>query len=396
MARIGVIGAGVIGMAVAAEYTRRGSTVTVFDKEAGLARHQTGRNSGVAHSGIYYLPGSLKATLCRRGVELLKPYCESRGVAYEECGKVIVASSDEERARLGDIFDRGTANGVPGIRLIEQAELRAIEPHARGVAAVHSPTTAIVDFGGFVHALASDVADRGGTVRLGSRVVGIDEHRSGVTVTTSDGAAEHFDFVVACAGLHADRVAALAGAPEDPRIIPFRGEYFRLAPGRQHLVNGLIYPVPDPRYPFLGIHLTRTVTGDVLVGPNAVLALAQEGYRWRDVDARDLWHTVSWPGFRRLARQNLRTGAEEVARSLSRRAFLASARRYVPELQRGDLVRARAGVRAQAVGIDGTMVDDFRFDASERVLHLRNAPSPAATSSLAIAERVVQELDGLR
>ena len=395
MARIGVIGAGVLGMAVAAEYSRRGATVTVFDKEHGLGRHQTGRNSGVAHSGVYYSPGSLKATLCRRGIELLKPYCTSHGVAYEECGKVIVASSDGERDRLDDIFHRGIANGVPGLRLIDQSELRSIEPHASGVAAVHSPTTAIVDFSGFVQALASDVADRGGEVRLGREVVGIDEHPDDVVVSSSAGA-DRFDFVIACAGLHADRVAALAGAPADPRIIPFRGEYFRLAPGRQHLVNGLIYPVPDPRYPFLGIHLTRTVAGDVLVGPNAVLALAQEGYRWRDVDARDLWRTISWPGFRRLARHNLRTGAEEVARSLSSRAFLAAARRYVPELRRSDLVRARSGVRAQAVGIDGSMVDDFRFDVSARVLHLRNAPSPAATSSLAIAERVVQELDGLQ
>ncbi len=395
MAHIGVIGAGALGMAVAAEYTRRGAEVTVLDKEDGFARHQTGRNSGVAHSGIYYLPGSLKATLCRRGITLLKEHCHARGVPYIECGKVVVATAAEELPRLDDIYQRGTANGVPGLRRIDDDELHAIEPHARGIAAIHSPTTAIVDFAAFVRTLADDVRDRGGRVHLGERVVCVDEHPSGVTVVTAAGDTHRFDYLVACAGLHADRVAALAGAPEDPRIIPFRGEYFELAPGREHLVNGLIYPVPDPRYPFLGIHLTKTVSGGVLVGPNAVLALAQEGYRWRDIDLGDLWRTVSWKGFRTLARRNLRTGAGEVVRSVSTRAFLGAARRYLPALQRADLRRARAGVRAQAVGFDGSMVDDFRFDVTERVLHLRNAPSPAATSSLAIAERVVEELHGL-
>lgn len=394
MTRIGVIGAGVLGMAVAAEYSRRGAEVTVLDKEPRVAVHQTGRNSGVAHSGLYYEPGSLKATLCRRGIELLQDYCRSHAIPYVECGKVVVATEADELDRMHEIYRRGTANGVPGLREIDGEELHRIEPHARGIAAVHSPSTAIVDFARIVRSLAGDVIDAGGTVRLGQEVIAIEEGPRDVSLRTRGGDRLQFDFVVACAGLQADRVGAMAGARDDPRIIPFRGEYFRLVPGREGLVNGLIYPVPDPRYPFLGVHLTRTVAGEVLVGPNAVLALALEGYRWRDINVSDLWRTVSWRGFRHLARHNVRTGANEVLRSLSRRAFLRSAQRYLPALRRSDLVRARAGVRAQAVAADGSMVEDFRMDVSDRVLHLRNAPSPGATSSLAIAERVVVELDG--
>lgn len=392
MPTIGIIGGGILGLAVAADCARQGMQVTVFEKEAALAQHQTGRNSGVAHSGVYYAPGSLKAELCRRGVELLRAFCAAHDVAYDECGKVIVASGPQEHDRLDELLRRGVANGVPGVRLIDPEELKRFEPNAVGTAALLSPATAIVDFVGVVAALAGEVGRAGGEVRTGARIVGLEEGPTSVAVRTADGGTHRFDHVVACAGLQADEVARLGGGSPDPQIVPFRGEYYALPPERRHLVRGLIYPVPDPRYPFLGVHLTRTVSGDVLIGPNAVLALAKEGYRWRDVDPRQVGRMAASRGFRAMARQNVRTGFEEVVRSVSRKRFLEAARRYVPALVLDDLGPARAGVRAQAIAADGSLLDDFHFEGTARTLHLRNAPSPAATASLAIAERVVQEL----
>ncbi|GAA1780365.1 L-2-hydroxyglutarate oxidase [Actinomadura chokoriensis] len=391
--RVGVVGAGILGLAIARRLarTRPGTEVTVLDKEDRVAAHQTGRNSGVAHAGLYYAPGSLKATLCRRGIGLLKEYCADRGLPYEECGKVVVARDASELAALDEIERRAAANGVPGLRRLTGDGLREIEPHAAGVAALHSPTTAIVDFPAVARAFAGDVAEGGGRVRLGFEVVRIG--RSGDRVTVASPHEELvFDRLVVCAGLQSDRVARLAGDAPAPAIIPFRGEYYRLVPSRTDLVRGLIYPVPDPRYPFLGVHFTRRVDGGVDVGPNAVLALAREGYRRRDVRPADLWETVRWPGFRHLARRHWRTGAKELYGSAVKRAFVAEARGFVPELTAADVVAAPAGVRAQAVDPDGSLVDDFRIGRVGPVVTVRNAPSPAATSSLAIAEHVVERL----
>ncbi|MFF4238803.1 L-2-hydroxyglutarate oxidase [Actinomadura geliboluensis] len=391
--RVGVVGAGILGLAIARRLaeTRPGARVTVLDKEDRVAAHQTGHNSGVAHAGLYYAPGSLKATLCRRGIGLLKEYCTDRNLPYEECGKVVVARDASELAALDEIERRATANGVPGLRRLTGGGLREIEPHAAGVAALHSPTTAIADFPAVARAFAADVTAAGGEIRLGFEVVRLG--RAGDRVTVASPHEELvFDRLVVCAGLQSDRVARLAGDAPAPAIIPFRGEYYRLVPSRTDLVRGLIYPVPDPRYPFLGVHFTRRVDGGVDIGPNAVLALAREGYRRRDVRPGDVWETVRWPGFRHLARRHWRTGAKELYGSAVKRAFVAEARGFVPALTAADVVAAPAGVRAQAVDPDGSLVDDFRIGRVGPVVTVRNAPSPAATSSLAIAEHVVERL----
>ena len=393
--RYAVVGGGILGVAVARRLLEvvPDAEVTVWEKEHTLAAHQTGRNSGVVHAGLYYTPGSLKARMCRRGVGLLKDLCERHGVAYDECGKVLVALDEPEAARLGDIERRARANGVPGVRRLDQAQLRRLEPHVRGAAGLHSPTTAIVDFPGVTRTLAEEVVSRGGRIRTGVEVVALREGRGEVVLSgrCRGGATEHeaFDLVVLCPGLHSDRVAGLAGGEPDPRIVPFRGEYYLLRHDRRDLVQGLVYPVPDPRYPFLGIHLTPRVDGEVMVGPNAVMALAREGYSRRSVSLRDLAETAAWPGFGRFARRHWRTGLAELAGSLSRRRFVAAARRYVPELTTADVVPGPRGIRAQALDRDGTLVDDFRISRHGHVVALRNAPSPAATSSLAIAEHLV-------
>ena len=389
--RHAVIGGGIVGAAVSRRLLqlRPDADVTLLEKESALAQHQTGHNSGVVHAGLYYTPGSLKAQLCRRGVSLLREYCVDAGLAYDECGKVLVALNDTEERRLVDIMGRAKANGVPGARMLDATALREIEPHVRGVAGMHSPETAIVDYAAVARAFAHDATSAGADVRTGYEVTGLDERGPEVVVRSGDGAEDAFDHVIVCAGLHADRVAALAGDEADPRIVPFRGEYYLLRPERRHLVRGLVYPVPDPRYPFLGVHITPRVDGEVMVGPNAVLALSREGYGWGRVSGRDLREALAWPGFRRFARHHWRTGATEMLGSLSRRAFVSAARRYVPELTTADVVPGPRGVRAQALGRDGTLVDDFRMTRRGNVLSVRNAPSPAATSSLAIAEYIV-------
>ncbi|MEV5568758.1 L-2-hydroxyglutarate oxidase [Spirillospora sp. NPDC052269] len=388
--RIGVVGAGILGLAVARRLgeVRPGAEIIVLDKEDRVAAHQTGHNSGVAHAGLYYAPGSLKATLCRRGIGLLKEYCAERGLPYEECGKVVVARTTRELEPLLEIERRATANGVPGLRRLTAAELREVEPNARGVAALHSPTTAIVDFPAVARSYARDVVKAGGELRLGFEVVRIARRGDRVAVASRDEELV-FDRLVICAGLQSDRVARLAGDGPGPAIIPFRGEYYRLT--RPDLVRGLIYPVPDPRYPFLGVHFTRRVDGGVDVGPNAVLALAREGYHRRDLNLRDLRETLAWPGFGALARQHWRTGAKEVYGSLFKHAFVKEARSFVPSLRTLDVVPAPSGVRAQAIDPDGSLVDDFRISTLGPVTSVRNAPSPGATSSLAIARHVVAE-----
>ncbi|MEU8277785.1 L-2-hydroxyglutarate oxidase [Microbispora bryophytorum] len=385
--RIGIVGAGILGLAVARQMARAGAEVTVLEKEPRIAAHQTGHNSGVVHAGIYYQPGSLKATLCREGAAMLREYCAEHGLPYDEAGKLVVASTRAELSGLRRIAERARENGVPGIAELDAIGLREVEPRAVGVAAVHSPHTAITDFPAVARRLAADVTEAGGFVRLSRPVRAIRQTTDGVAVATGPERLT-FDRLISCAGLGTDGVADMARAGGDVRIVPFRGEYYRLAGPARGLVKGLIYPVPDPRYPFLGVHLTRRIDGEVLVGPNAVPALALEGYSWRSASLRDLRRIVAWPGARRMAAQHWRTGLREVYGSLAKRAFVAAARRYVPELAPADLVRAGGGVRAQAVARDGRLLDDFVIDVRGRIVLVRNAPSPAATSSLAIARHI--------
>ena len=388
--RVGIVGGGIVGLALARHLSDR-ADVTVLEKEDRVGAHQTSHNSGVAHAGLYYKPGSLKAELCRRGITALQAYCGERGLPYLEVGKLVVARDDSEIAPLAEIERRATANGVPGLKRLGAGGLREIEPHARGVAAVHSPHTAIVYFGAVASAYADDVRKAGGEIRLGFEVAAI----TGTTVRSRTGEARTFDLLVLCAGLQSDRVSRMAGDTPAPAIVPFRGEYYQLAPNRSGLVNGLIYPVPDPRYPFLGVHLTRRVDGSVEVGPNALLSMSREGYRRGSVTRADLWETLRWPGFKHMARAHWRTGARELYGSLSKRAFVAAARSYLPELTTADVVRGGAGIRAQAVDADGTLLDDFRVNRTGDVVAVRNAPSPAATSSLAIAEHITEHYLGL-
>jgi L-2-hydroxyglutarate oxidase LhgO len=389
--RFGIVGAGILGLAVAQRLAqeRPDAAITILDKEQGVGLHQTAHNSGVAHAGLYYAPGSLKATLCRQGIELLQAFCAEHGLPYDECGKLVVARDATEIDRLREIERRATRNGVPGLRWLEGNDaLREIEPEVAGVAAVHSPHTAIVDFHAVARTLAAQVTAHGATILLGREVTAID--RRGREVIVSAGGEQHaFDRLVLCAGLQSDRVARLAGDGPGPAIIPFRGEYLRLRPDRTGLVRGLIYPVPDPAFPFLGVHFTRRIDGGVDIGPNAVLAFAREGYRRGDLVPGDLAAVLRWPGFRKLAVRYWRTGLKEMYGSLSRAAFVREARTFVPALRLSEVEPAPAGVRAQAIDPDGSLVDDFRINHLGPVVAVRNAPSPAATSSLAIARHVV-------
>ncbi len=379
--RIAIVGGGIVGLAAARLAAREHpqATVTVCERETALATHQTARNSGVVHAGLYYAPGSLKARLCRRGGELLETFCAERGLPYEACGKLVIATTEAELPRLDALEQRARANGVPGLRRLDGAALRAIEPHASGLAALHSPQTAITDFRAVALALASELEERGGRVRTDAEVVRLTRTRAGVRVELAGGEALEAERAIVCAGLQADRLARASGEPAAPRIVPFRGAYWALRPERRELVRGLIYPVPDPALPFLGIHLTRTVAGEVLIGPNAA-------------PARGAVAALAWVGGRRLLRRHWRAGAGELMRAASKARFVHAAQRYVPELALGDAVPAPGGVRAQAVDPDGTLVDDFRLGGDERIVWVRNAPSPAATSSLAIAQELVGRL----
>jgi L-2-hydroxyglutarate oxidase LhgO len=392
--RIAVVGGGILGLATARLLvtSRPGDEVVVLEKEDALARHQTGHNSGVVHAGLYYAPGSLKARLCTRGRELMKEFCAQKGVVYDECGKVVVATRSAEVAPLRRLHERAATNGVPGLRWLEGAELAEVEPHVTGVAGLHSPHTAIVDFVAVANAMAEDLRAAGAEIRTGAPVMRVSGHGSRPRVELHAGETLEADRIIVCAGLQSDRLARASGQDAEPRIVPFRGEYFALAPGRTHLVRGLIYPVPDPALPFLGVHLTRRFDGSVWLGPNAVLATALEGYRRGAVVWRELFETLAWPGTRRMMRRHWRAGAGELYRSARKSAFIAELQRYVPELSEDDAVPAPAGVRAQAVDRDGSLVDDFRLGVTDHVVWVRNAPSPAATSSLAIAEELVARL----
>jgi (S)-2-hydroxyglutarate dehydrogenase len=391
---VAIVGAGLIGLATAYRLleSKPGLRVAVLDKEPELARHQSGRNSGVIHAGLYYTPGSLKARLCREGREELMAFADERGIAYRLCGKLVVALDESELPRLEELMRRGLSNGLPGLTEVEEDGIRELEPHATGIRALHVPETGIIDFGRVALAYADEVETRGGQIVLGARVVTIELRNGGRRLTLADGRRFDTENVVACSGLQSDRVAALTGSdPVGYRIVPFRGDYYTLKPEAASLVNGLIYPVPDPSFPFLGVHFTRRIDGAVWAGPNAVPALAREGYRRAQISLRDLASTVSFPGFRRVARRYARTGAAEVWRDLVKPAFVKELRRYVPAIRSHHLTFGPSGIRAQCMSADGTLVDDFVLGEGNGVLHVLNAPSPGATASLAIGRMLAEK-----
>jgi L-2-hydroxyglutarate oxidase len=385
-----VAGAGIVGLATAFELTSRGHVVTVLEKESSIAQHQTGNNSGVIHSGLYYKPGSLKATLGTAGATSMRRFAEDNGVFVEICGKLVVATDPSQVPALQELYQRGQANGVP-CQMIGVEEAKEYEPYIAAVAAIRVESTGIVDFRGVCDALRKHAEQAAGEVCLNQQIVRIASHPDAVTVTTKT---DEFraDQFVNCAGLHSDRLARLAGLQPEVRIIPFRGEYFELKPEASYLVKGLIYPVPDPAFPFLGVHLTRMINGSVHAGPNAIFALAREGYTKLTINPRDVLDSLRWPGLWRLGKRFWRTGLDEAARSLSKKRFLASLRELVPELPNDSLVPTHAGVRAQALHRDGRLVDDFYYERAPRQVHVLNAPSPAATASLEIGKRIADEV----
>jgi (S)-2-hydroxyglutarate dehydrogenase len=387
-----IVGGGIIGLATAYHLTLKhpGRKVTLLEKEPSLALHQTGRNSGVLHTGIYYKPGSLRATNCRTGKLAMERFCAEQGIPYEICGKVIVAIDENELPAMDRIFERGQANGV-NCRIIDKSELAEIEPRTAGIRAIHVPEAGIVDYPGVCAKLAELIRNAGGEIHCETRVTGVANQNGGLVINSTKG---DFDaqYAVNCAGLYSDRVAKLSGQKVDPKIVPFRGEYFELRPEAQHLCKHLIYPVPDPSFPFLGVHFTRMIHGGIECGPNAVLAFAREGYRKRDISIGDLFDTLTYPGFLRMAAKYWRTGMGEMWRSFSKRAFVKALQRLVPEIREEHLVTAPSGVRAQSLGRDGSLIDDFLILETDRVVNVCNAPSPAATASLNIGSLIVDRL----
>ncbi len=395
-----MVGGGIVGLAVARELLNRhpDARLCVLEAEPAIARHQTGRSSGVVHAGIYYEPGSLKARLCVEGSRALYEYCDERGLPCRKAGKLIVATGERQLAGLDELERRGRGNGVPGLRRLGPEEIAAVEPRARGLAALHSPQTGITDFSQIAGAYAADVATAGGSIHLGAAVIGVSERSSAGAAQAGRIELRHArgrtraSAVAFCAGLWADRLAVACGAPKDPRIVPFRGGYLEVVGDAAEAVRANVYPVPDPDLPFLGAHVTRTLDGRVLIGPSALLAPARDAYRLRTVRPRDLTETLAWPGAWRLARRHWRSGLRELHHAISAKAFLAEAARLVPALRGARTKTAPAGIRAQALGRDGTLVDDFIVHRTERAIHVRNAPSPAATSSLALARLIADEL----
>ena len=387
-----IIGGGIIGLATALEIVQRYPRLTllVLEKEDRLAVHQTGHNSGVIHSGIYYKPGSLKAQTCVSGAKALVAFCEQHGIPYERCGKVVVATLAEELPRLEELLRRGVANGVAGLEMIGPERLREIEPHATGIKALYVPTTGIIDFPRVAQTYARLVQEKGGEIRTRHQVQKIVHADGGVVLETTQGAV-HSQFLINCGGLFCDRLARLAGARPDLQIVPFRGEYYTIAPQRRGLIKNLIYPVPDPALPFLGVHFTRTIAGLVEAGPNAVLAFAREGYGKTDIDLHDLRETLTFPGFWGMARRYWQTGIGEMYRSFSKSAFLKALQRLLPDLTANDLQPGGSGVRAQAISASGALVDDFVISVTGTALHVLNAPSPGATASLAIGRLIVEK-----
>jgi len=387
---LAIIGGGIIGLATARALLERYPSLhlVLCEKEAELGTHQTGHNSGVIHSGIYYKPGSFKARLCVEGVRLMTDFCDTHGIKYDRCGKVIVATSDDELPRLTTLHERGVANGVPGVAMIDAARVREIEPHVNAVAGIHSPNTAIVDYSEVTAALGRELVSRGVTIEYNFPVSAITRVRGGGVAVSTQHHTITARRIVNCAGLYSDVVARLAGAAAEVQIIPFRGEYYFLRPERETLVRGLIYPVPDPEFPFLGVHFTRTIHGEVEAGPNAVLAFAREGYRWTSFKPLEFAGTLRYAGFWSMARKYWKVGVWEVQRSLLKKKFVESLQRLVPELKAEDIAPGGSGVRAQAVRPDGTLLDDFSIVSSADAIHVLNAPSPGATASLAIGRHI--------
>ena len=390
---LAIVGAGIIGLATAHRYIAKhpGQSVLILERESGFAHHQTGRNSGVLHSGIYYAPGSMKAELAVAGRSAMVDFCRERGIDHEVCGKVIVATRDDEIERLRALSGRAELNGLSA-ELIDAGRLTEIEPHCNGIEALYVPSTGIVSYSKVCEALRIEIEESGGSVRFDTSVLNVEESEVGARISTSGG--EVFArFLVNCAGLRCDQVAGMVDAAEGNRIVPFRGEYYELVPERSHLVKGLIYPVPDPSFPFLGVHLTRMIDGSIHAGPNAVLAFSREGYRWRDVQPSQILEHVTNRGLWKLARKYWRTGAGEVWRSLNKAAFVRALQRLVPEIESKDLEASPAGVRAQAMDANGELLDDFAITRSGNSLHVINAPSPAATASLEIGGRIVEMIE---
>lgn len=390
---LAIVGGGIVGLATAYELTRTrpGVRLLLVEKEASWAAHQTGHNSGVIHSGIYYRPGSAKARLAVTGARSMVAFCQEHGLPHEVCGKLIVAARPDERPRLETLAERAVANGLVARRLSSE-QLQEHEPHVRGVAGLFVPSTGIVDYGQVARKLAELARDQGAELRLQTRVTGLSQTTNGICLSTPQGEFET-RFLINCAGLFSDRIAALGGTPPDAKIVPFRGEYYELVPSRRHLVKGLIYPVPDPSFPFLGVHFTRMTDSTVHAGPNAVLALAREGYRKTDLVPSELWETLTYPAFWKLAAKHGGEGMKEILRSLSKTLFVRSMQTLIPEIRPEDVVPAGAGVRAQALHRSSALVDDFLFVRGPRQLHVCNAPSPAATASLEIAREIVQQVD---
>jgi L-2-hydroxyglutarate oxidase len=391
-ADVAIVGGGIVGLATAYRLSQShpGKRVLILEKEADVAHHQTGHNSGVLHSGIYYKPGSLKAINCREGKLAMQAFCEEEGLPYDVCGKVIVALDESELAALERIYERGQANGVK-CEIIDQPRLRELEPHAAGIKAIHVPEAGIVDYKQVCERLAEIIRQAGGEIVHHCKVQGMPQNEGRVVLETTNGDYEA-DYVVTCAGLHSDRVAKLSGQAVEAKIVPFRGEYYELLPEAEHLCRNLIYPVPDPKFPFLGVHFTRMIHGGIECGPNAVLALAREGYRKTDINLKDLFESLTYPGFLRMAMKHWKMGLGEQWRSFSKGAFVKALQRLMPEIKKEHLRPAPAGVRAQALNREGSLVDDFVIVESDRVLNVLNAPSPAATASLNIGRLIVEKL----
>jgi L-2-hydroxyglutarate oxidase LhgO len=394
--RYAVIGGGINGLSVARQLLLDdpGVSVTVFEKEAAVAQHQSSHNSGVVHAGLYYEPGGLKARLCRRGVELVRNYCLDNAIPYDECGKVVVALNEEELPRLDAIYKKSLANGVPGMRLVDAGELREIEPNCVGIRALHSPHTAIVSYGQIARHIAQEIEQKGGSIRLNAPVSRLIERGNQIHVELEGGEVhpQHFDYAIACSGLQSDRLAVRSGDEATPKIVPFFGQYYVIDEAFKSHVKGLIYPVPDPRFPFLGVHFTKRIDGQMTIGPNAFISLGRENYDGRRPSLRDVADFLTYPGFWKFASRNVPATLRELKTVLSESVFVREAARYVPTLADVAVSPATRGIRAQAMQDDGALVDDFVIRRQGNITHIRNAPSPGATSSMAIAEYIVREV----
>lgn len=390
-----IVGGGIVGLATARDLLMRrpGTRIAILEKEPQIGQHQTGHNSGVIHAGVYYAPGSLKARLCAEGREKTYQYCEQKGIRYEKCGKLIVAVDESELPRLETLYERASANNVPGLRMVGPEEIREIEPHSAGIKGIFSPETGIVNWSEVATHYARDVTELGGEILTSYEVAGIRRKGDWVLVKTTFDEVIPARYLITCAGLQSDRVAAMSGADKSPQIVPFRGDYLKLKPEKTYLTRGMIYPVPDPRFPFLGVHFTRRHDGEVWLGPNAVYAFAREGYGKLDVNLRDNLETLLFPGFWKMVSKHWKMGTDEMRRDFSKKLFVELCKKYVPEVTEDDCVDGPSGVRAQALGADGALVDDFIVQTSDRIFHVRNAPSPAATSSMAIGRAIADRAE---